>query len=104
MRTPNRCGGRPPVRCRSTTTGPAGRRSAERDTIIGALQVKYDWLRPVCFYSAYEAATSFVIGQRIAMRQARAIKARLTDALGDPIQIGGREVRAFPAAPAAGWT
>ena len=32
-------------------------------------------LRPVCFYSAYEAATSFVIGQRIARTQAARIKA-----------------------------
>ena len=68
----------------------------ERDATLGNLQARYDWLRPVCFYSAYEAATSFVIGQRIAMRQARAIKGRLTESLGDPIEIGGREVRAFP--------
>ena len=67
-----------------------------RDATIGALQARYDGLRPVCFYSAYEAATSFVIGQRIAMRQARAIKGRLTEAIGDPIAIGGREIRAFP--------
>ena len=67
-----------------------------RDTRLGDLQVRYDWLRPVCFYSAYEAATSFVIGQRIAMRQARAIKGRLTATFGDPVEIGGREVRAFP--------
>ena len=68
----------------------------EADPVLGALQRRYDWLRPVCFYSAYEAATSFVIGQRIAMRQARVIKARLSDSLGDGIAIGDREVRAFP--------
>lgn len=70
--------------------------AGERDPILGALQARYDWLRPVCFYSAYEAATSFVIGQRIAMRQARAIKGRLTDSLGDAVTIGDRDVRAFP--------
>jgi DNA-3-methyladenine glycosylase II len=68
----------------------------ERDPVIGDLQARYDWLRPVCFYSAYEAATSFVIGQRIAMRQARAVKARLTEAHGDPIRFGDLELRAFP--------
>jgi DNA-3-methyladenine glycosylase II len=68
----------------------------ERDPILGALQTQYDWLRPVCFYSAYEAATSFVIGQRIAMRQARVVKDRLAEAHGDPVEIGGRVVHPFP--------
>ena len=68
----------------------------ERDPVIGALQARFDWLRPVCFYSAYEAATSFVIGQRISMRQARVVKERLGAAYGDPIEIGGQVVRPFP--------
>jgi DNA-3-methyladenine glycosylase II len=68
----------------------------ERDPVLGALQAQYDWLRPVCFYSAYEAATSFVIGQRISMRQARAIKDRLAESYGDPIEIGDQTVRPFP--------
>ena len=68
----------------------------ERDPVLGALQARYDWLRPVCFYSAYEAATSFVIGQRIAMRQARVVKDRLAAEHGDPIEIGGQVVRPFP--------
>jgi DNA-3-methyladenine glycosylase II len=67
-----------------------------RDPILGAIQARYDWLRPVCFYSAYEAATSFVIGQRISMRQARVVKDRLAAALGDPIEVGGQVVRPFP--------
>ena len=67
-----------------------------RDPVIGALQAQYDWLRPVCFYSAYEAATSFVIGQRIAMRQARVVKERLAEAYGDEVEIGGQVVRPFP--------
>jgi 3-methyladenine DNA glycosylase/8-oxoguanine DNA glycosylase len=62
----------------------------EHDPVLRALQVEYAWLRPVCFYSAYEAATSFVIGQRIAMRQACIVKDRLTAAHGDPVEIGGR--------------
>src|SRR5262245_38886029 len=32
----------------------------ERDPIVGRLQRERDYLRPVCFYSAYEAVTSFV--------------------------------------------
>jgi len=67
-----------------------------RDPILGAIQARYDWLRPVCFYSAYEAATSFVIGQRISMRQARVVKDRLGTSLGDAIEIGDRVVRPFP--------
>jgi DNA-3-methyladenine glycosylase II len=67
-----------------------------RDRVIGALQERHGFLRPVCFYSAYEAATSFVIGQRIAMRQARAVKARLADEIGDRVRIGGRDLMAFP--------
>src|SRR6478736_3276403 len=67
-----------------------------RDPVIGALQAQYDWLRPVCFYSAYEAATSFVIGQRIAMRQARVVKERLAEEYGDAVEIGGQVVRPFP--------
>ncbi len=68
----------------------------ERDPVLGALQERYDWLRPVCFYSAYEAATSFVIGQRISMRQARVVKERLGAGYGDAIEIGGQVVRPFP--------
>jgi DNA-3-methyladenine glycosylase II len=68
----------------------------ERDPVLGALQAQYDWLRPVCFYSAYEAATSFVIGQRISMRQARVIKDRLGESYGDPVEIDGRTLRPFP--------
>jgi len=68
----------------------------KRDPVLGALQAEYAWLRPVCFYSAYEAATSFVIGQRIAMRQARVVKDRLAEAYGDPVEMGGHVVRPFP--------
>jgi DNA-3-methyladenine glycosylase II len=68
----------------------------KRDPAIGRLQEQFDYLRPVCFYSAYEAATSFVIGQRIAMRQSARIKERLRDEFGDRPTVGGREYPAFP--------
>ena len=68
----------------------------ERDPVIGELQRRYHDLRPVCFYSAYEAATSFVIGQRISRRQSAAIKRDLSERLGDRPTVAGTEVPAFP--------
>jgi len=68
----------------------------ERDHVVGQAQREHDHLRPVCFYSAYEAATSFVIGQRISRRQAGAIKRQLSDELGDRPTIAGVPVPAFP--------
>ncbi len=68
----------------------------KRDPIVGALQKQYQYLRPVCFYSAYEAATNFVIGQRISMRQGAKVKRWLADEHGDHIEIGGQTVSAFP--------
>jgi DNA-3-methyladenine glycosylase II len=68
----------------------------KRDPVIGRLQEEFRFLRPVCFYSAYEAATSFVIGQRIAMRQSARIKERLREDFGDRPTVGGKEYPAFP--------
>lgn len=68
----------------------------ERDPVVGRLQREHDYLRPVCFYSAYEAVTSFVIGQRISRRQSAVIKRDLAERLGDRPTIGGLEVPAFP--------
>jgi DNA-3-methyladenine glycosylase II len=52
------------------------------------------WRSP--FYSAYEAATSFLIGQRIARRQAARVKAWLGEQLGDRIELDGASHVAFP--------
>lgn len=67
-----------------------------RDPVIARLQLAHAMLRPVCFYSAYEAATSFVIGQRIARTQAARIKARLGEVAGDRLTVDGRVFAAFP--------
>ena len=67
-----------------------------RDAVIGGLQERYEWLRPVCFHSPYEAAVNFVVGQRISMRQARAVRSRMARELGDPVEIAGETVHAFP--------
>ncbi len=68
----------------------------DRDPVVGAAQRELDYLRPVCFYSAYEAATSFVIGQRISRRQSATIKRDLAERLGDRPTVGGTPVPAFP--------
>ena len=68
----------------------------ERDAVIGRLQQQHGYLRPVCFYSAYEAATSFVIGQRISMRQGARVKQWLGEQLGDRPTVEGHEFVAFP--------
>ena len=87
---------RSPGRSRSITTAASWEAVGRRDPVLGAVQARFDWLRPVCFYSAYEAATSFVIGQRISMRQGRIVKERLAASLGDEIEVDGTVVRAFP--------
>lgn len=71
-----------------------------RDPVVGRLQERFGLLRPVCFFSAYEAATSFVIGQRISMVQTRRVKERLAVEAGDAIEVEidgeQRTVHAFP--------
>jgi DNA-3-methyladenine glycosylase II len=68
----------------------------ERDARIRTLQAKYHFLRPVLFASPYEAAANFVIGHRISMNQARAIRARLAEEAGTVIDVGGETFAAFP--------
>jgi DNA-3-methyladenine glycosylase II len=69
----------------------------ERDPVIAGLQRRYPGLRPVAFWSAYEAAAWAIIGQRIRIRQAAAIKAAMARQLGEPVSFGGHAVHAFPA-------
>jgi len=69
----------------------------ERDPVIAGLQRRYPGLRPVAFWSPYEAAAWAVIGQRIRIRQAAAIKAALARQLGEPVSFGRQVVHAFPA-------
>jgi DNA-3-methyladenine glycosylase II len=72
----------------------------ERDPVIGAAQARYPGLRPVCFWSWYEAAAWAIIGQRMRMTQAAAVKQRLAAELGETVEIDGVAHQAFPA-PAA---
>ncbi len=67
-----------------------------RDPVIGHLQARYPGLRPVLFYSPYEAAAWALIGQRIRITQATRIKARLTEELGLAVTVYGERLQAFP--------
>ena len=68
----------------------------ERDPVVGEVQRRYPGLRPVGFWSPYEAAAWTIIGHRIRITQAAAIKARIAERLGQPVSFGGRVVHAFP--------
>jgi DNA-3-methyladenine glycosylase II len=69
----------------------------ERDPVVAGLQQRYPGLRPVGFWSPYEAAAWTIIGHRIRVGQAAAIKARMARELGEPVALGDRMVHAFPA-------
>jgi DNA-3-methyladenine glycosylase II len=69
----------------------------ERDPVIGELQAQYPGLRPVSFYSPYEAAAWALMSQRVQMTQAARIKARMAEELGEAVEIHGDRVPAFPA-------
>jgi DNA-3-methyladenine glycosylase II len=71
----------------------------ERDPVVGEVQAKYPGLRPVGFWSPYEAAAWTIIGHRIRITQAAAVKARMAEQLGEPVSFGDRVVHAFPAPP-----
>ena len=68
----------------------------ERDPVVGRLQARYPSLRPVCFYSPYEAAAWALIGHRIRIGQAARIKARMAKELGPSVEIHGEREHAFP--------
>jgi DNA-3-methyladenine glycosylase II len=69
----------------------------ERDPVIGRLQARYPGLRPVSFPSPFEAGAWFVLSQRLRAAQAVALKARMSDELGERVAICGEERAAFPA-------
>lgn len=52
------------------------------DPVVRSLQARLPGLRPVLFFTPYEAAAWSIIGQRIAMRQAAVVMRRLADELG----------------------
>ncbi|MFE1934980.1 DNA-3-methyladenine glycosylase family protein [Streptomyces sp. NPDC059474] len=72
---------------------------AAADPVVAGLMAEFPGLRPVCFHSPYEAAVWAVIGHRIRMTQAAAIKARLAERYGRRVQVAGRTLHAFPTPP-----
>ncbi|MGH3147178.1 MAG: DNA-3-methyladenine glycosylase 2 family protein, partial [Rubrobacter sp.] len=68
----------------------------ERDAVVGGLLARYPGLRPVCFYSPYEAAAWALIGQRIPVVRAAGIKAKMARELGTVVGVHGGTEHAFP--------
>jgi DNA-3-methyladenine glycosylase II len=67
-----------------------------RDPVVGGLQARWPGLRPVGFFSPYEAAAWALIGHRIQIVQAARIKQRMADELGEAVDIHGDQRHAFP--------
>lgn len=67
-----------------------------RDPVVGELQRRYPGLRPVAFHSPYEAACWTIIGHRLRIVQAAAIKDRLARRLGTLVDVDGVSLPAFP--------
>ncbi|WP_369217413.1 DNA-3-methyladenine glycosylase family protein, partial [Streptomyces flavofungini] len=66
------------------------------DPVVAGLMADYPGLRPVCFHSPYEAAAWAIIGNRVRMARAAAIKARIAQRHGHPVKVAGRTLHAFP--------
>ena len=71
-------------------------RVGERDPVMGALQQRHGWLRPVLFHSGYEAAASFLLGHRLRITQARQVRKDLAARHGKMIMVGSQAFYAFP--------
>lgn len=67
-----------------------------RDPVVGGLQGRWPGLRPVGFFSPYEAAAWALIGHRIRIVQAARVKARMAAELGQAVDLHGDVRRAFP--------
>lgn len=68
----------------------------ERDPVIADLQARMPGLRPVCFFSPYEAACWAIISHRLRMTQAATIKQQIAERYGTDIDIHGGRASAFP--------
>lgn len=69
---------------------------AAADPVVAELAARYPGLRPVCFGSPYEAAAWAVIGHRIRIVQAAAIKERIAERSGEHLTVAGAPLAAFP--------
>ncbi|MFI6598263.1 DNA-3-methyladenine glycosylase family protein [Nonomuraea sp. NPDC050536] len=69
----------------------------EADPVLGDLQRHSLGLRPVCFWSPWEAACWAVIVQRSSMLIASRIKQRIASRFGAAVTVDGHSFAAFPA-------
>jgi DNA-3-methyladenine glycosylase II len=67
-----------------------------RDPVVGGLQARWPGLRPVGFFSPYEAAAWALIGHRIRIVQAARVKERMAAELGQAVDVHGDVRHAFP--------
>jgi DNA-3-methyladenine glycosylase II len=67
-----------------------------RDPVVGGLQDRWPGLRPVGFFSPYEAAAWALIGHRIRIVQAARTKQRMAAELGQAVDLHGDLRHAFP--------
>jgi hypothetical protein len=74
-----------------------------RDPVVGGLQARWPGLRPVGFFSPYEAAAWALIGHRIRIVQAARVKERMAAELGQAVDIHGDVRHAFPGPAPPGW-
>lgn len=71
-------------------------RLGESDPVLGDLQRRSPGLRPVCFWSPWEAACWAVIVQRSSMVIASRIKQRIAERFGARVTVDGQARTAFP--------
>jgi DNA-3-methyladenine glycosylase II len=77
-------------------SGTAWAEAGTRDPVIAGLQADFPGLRPVLFYSPYEAAAWSVISQRRNRAQAAAMRQRLSAAYGTTFELPDGPLEAFP--------
>ena len=68
-----------------------------RDPVVAELQARHPGLRPVGFWSPYEAACWALLSHRVRMTQAARLKQRLAEEHGLSIEVDGQPAAAFPA-------
>ncbi len=68
----------------------------EHDAVVGKLQRRYRGLRPVGFWSPYEAAAWAILSHRVRIAQAAKTKQRLAEQHGSVMELDGRRLYAFP--------
>jgi DNA-3-methyladenine glycosylase II len=68
----------------------------DHDPVVAGLQRRYEGMRPVCFWSWYEAAAWAIIVQRQRLSQAAALKRRMSVELGETVVVNGVAQQAFP--------